>query len=184
MVWAPRDILQLGYVCRSLEQGIQYFIDKQGAGPFYAFDVPGTAASYTYRGAPVHARGARIAFGYRGPLQFELFETDNVLFNHVLGEKDEIAFHHCIQMSGRFKEDIEGYAKAGYETLGTAQMPGVLIHYIDTWDAIGHYTEVFDYDRAIVETDGAMFKLFEIMHKSSLDWDGKDPIRPLPDLPA
>jgi len=182
MVWAPRQFVQAAYVCRNLERGIGYFIDKQGAGPFHAFDMPANEVELTYRGGKTHPRRTRIAFGYRGPVQFELFETDNQLYSHVLGDRD-IAYHHCIQVSDRFREDIDGYAQAGFKTLGVARGPGVAIHYIDTWEAIGHYTEVFDYDTAIAETGGAMFKLFEIMHKSSLDWDGKDPIRPLPALP-
>ncbi|WP_340315830.1 VOC family protein [Rhizorhabdus argentea] len=184
MVWKARQILQLGYVVRSLEAAVDYFVDHQGVGPFYAMDVPPGVARYTYRGEAVEGvTKNRVAFGYRGPLQFELIESDNPVFDHLRGDKD-IAYHHCMQMSDRFEADRAAYAAAGYATMGTGVMPGVLIHYIDTMEQLGHYTELFNYDSAIDETAGAMFKLFEIMSVESQGWGGQDRIRDLHDLPA
>jgi len=182
LVWKPNEMLQLGYTCKNLEQGIDYFIDNFGAGPFYVVDIPPGIGDYTYRGERVTGvTKNRYAFGYRGAMQFELFETDNPIFNHVLGDKD-VAYHHCMQMSGTFERDRLRYAEAGFKTMGIADLEGVLIHYIDTVEAIGHYTELFDYDRAIADTGGAMFKAFEVMAAAAVDWDGKDRIRSIPEV--
>lgn len=182
MVWKAREITQLGYVCANLQDAIDYFVKHQGAGPFYTMDVPPDAANYTYRGAPVTGvTKNRVAFGYRGRDQFELIETDNPVFDHLRGNR-EIVFHHCMQMSDTFERDRASYAAAGFATMGTGQMPGVLIHYIDTMDRLGHYTELFDYDAAISETDGAMFGLFEVMYQTAATWDGERPARPLEEL--
>jgi hypothetical protein len=178
----PREILQLGYVCKELEVAIDYFVDRQDAGPFYVMDIPPDAATYFFHGKPLAGvRLNRVAFGYRGPLQFELIQSDNPIFDHIRGDRD-LVFHHCMQMSGRFETDVKSYADAGFATMGIAQMPGVLIHYIDTLAALGHFTELFDFDRAIAETDGAMFKLFELMHAASNGWDGRDRLRQITDL--
>lgn len=182
MVWTAREITQLGYVCRNLEDTIAFFVEKQGAGPFYTMDVPPDAAEYSFRGERVTSvTRNRVAFGYRGRNQFELIETDNPLFDHLRGDRD-IVFHHCMQMSDRFEMDRRAYEEAGFALLGTGQMPGVLIHYIDTLDLLGHYTELFDYDAAIRETGGVMFEHFAEMHRIAADWDGGRPIRSLLEL--
>jgi hypothetical protein len=178
----PFEILQLGYVCKSLEQGIDYFVDKQGAGPFYVMDIPAAAARYTYRGKALRPPTRnRVAFGYRGPLQFELIESDSPLFDDIRGDQ-AIAYHHCMQMTDNFESDIKRYADAGFATFGTAELTGVLIHYIDTVAILGHLTEVFNYQRAIDETNGAMFKLFDKMCATSIGWNGEKRMRLVADL--
>lgn len=182
MVWKPHQITQLGYVCRRLEDAVQYFCDQQGAGPFYTMDVPPDAANYLYRGQRVAGLTKnRVAFGYRGPIQFEIIESDNPVFDHLRGEKDMV-FHHVMQMTADFEAEKERYISRGFATMGVGEMPGVLIHYIDTLEAVGHYTELFNYDIAIEETGGAMFKLFEIMFEKAKSWDGSRPLRPLDEL--
>jgi hypothetical protein len=184
MVWAAHEITQLGYICRKLEDGIDFFVKHRGAGPFYVMEVPPDAAEYTYLGHPVAGvTKNRVAFGYCGRDQIELIETDNPVFDHLRGDAD-IVFHHVMQMSASFERDRSAYQEAGFATLGTGQMPGVLIHYIDTMERLGHYTELFNYDSAMRETDGAMFKLFEHMHATACGWDGSDAVRSLDELAA
>ncbi len=178
----PRQIMQLGYVCGNLEQAVDYFVKQQGAGPFYTMDISSDAARYTFRGASLAGIAKnRVAFGYRGELQFELIETDNPVFDHLRGGRDMV-YHHCMQMSDSFDADVKKYAAAGFSTMGTGEMNGVLIHYIDTISKLGHYTELFDYRRAIDETDGAMFRLFRLMQRNSVGWDGHSPMRLIAEL--
>lgn len=181
MVWPAEEILQLGYVCRTLHEGIRYFAESQGVGPFYTFDVPAGLAQYRFRGAETRPTRNRVAFGYRGPLQYELFETDNPLFEHVRGDR-AIAHHHCMQMSQDFERDRAQYVQNGFATVGTAKMRGALIHYIDTREMLGHYTELFDYQVAINETAGEMFKLFALMRQANRGWSGDRPVRDIADL--
>ena len=182
MVWKAREITQLGYVCRNLDEAIAYFVSHQGAGPFYTMDVPPEAATYTFRGHEVGGvTKNRVAFGYRGRSQFELIETDNPVFDELRGDR-AVVFHHVMQMSDTFEADRAAYEAAGYATLGTGQMPGVLIHYIDTLYALGHYTELFDYDAAMRETEGFMFRHFETMYNTACNWDGSRPVRPIEEL--
>jgi hypothetical protein len=184
MVWGAHEITQLGYICRKLEHGIDWFVKYRGAGPFYLMEVPPDAADYTYLGQPVTGvTKNRVAFGYCGRDQIELIETDNPVFDHLRGDAD-IVFHHVMQMSASFDRDRLAYQEAGFATLGTGQMPGVLIHYIDTMERLGHYTELFNYDAAIRETDGAMFTLFEHMHAAACGWDNIDAVRSLDELAA
>ena len=182
MVWQAREITQLGYVCLDLNEAIAFFIERQGAGPFYTMDVPPDAADYCFDGKPVTGiTKNRVAFGYRGRSQFELIETDNPLFDNLRGGR-RIVYHHCMQMSDNFEADRLGYEKAGFETLGTGRMPGVLIHYINTLETLGHYTELFDYNVAMLETDGLMFGAFETMYLNALEWKGTRPVRPIEEL--
>lgn len=184
MVWPAHEITQLGYVCGNLEQAIDWFIKHLGAGPFHLMDVPLDAAQYTYRGQPVTGvTKNRVAFGYRGRDQIELIETDNPIFDHFRGDRD-IAFHHVMQMSDTFEHDRAAYEEAGYTTMGIAKMPDVLIHYIDTMDALGHYTELFNYQVAMEANGGAMFQLFERMFADAVSWDGSEPFRSLDALAA
>lgn len=184
MVWPAHEITQLGYICRNLEQAIDWFVKYRGAGPFYCMDVPPDAAQYTYRGEPVTGvTKNRVAFGYCGRDQIELIETDNPIFDHLRGTRDMV-FHHVMQMSDTFERDRAGYEAAGFATMGIGQMPGVLIHYIDTMEQLGHYTELFNYDAAMRETDGAMFQLFERMCTTACGWDGSNAVRSLDKLAA
>ena len=184
MVWPAHEITQLGYICRDLEQAINWFVKHQGVGPFYVMDVPLDAAQYTFRGTPVTGvTKNRVAFGYRGRDQIELIETDNPIFDHLRLDRD-IVFHHVMQMSNTFEQDRTAYEEAGFATMGIAEMSDVLIHYIDTRDAIGHYTELFNYQVAVDASGGAMFKLFEQMFADAVNWDGSEPVRELDALAA
>jgi len=181
------EISQVCYVCRDLERAVDYFIDHEGVGPFYAIAMQPESVRYEYRGEPVTGISTnRVAFGYRGRLQFEIAETDNPVFTHVLGGR-EIAFHHRIQMTETFDADFRRYCDAGISIMASAEMQGSRIQFMDTFSTLGHYTElvnyheVTNYSRAMGQ-DRTMFDLFDIMIAAARNWDGRERLRDFSDL--
>jgi hypothetical protein len=66
-----RNLMQMGYVTRDLEQALDYWIDVVGAGPFFYADYE--PENQVYRGAPTHIR-FRNAYGYLGGMQVEIIQ--------------------------------------------------------------------------------------------------------------
>src|SRR5262245_36385839 len=108
-MWQARTISQRCYVARNLEDAIDYFVDFHGVGPFFVTEMPPGSVKYVFRGKEVeHVATNKVAFGYKGRVQFELCETDNPIFSHVLNGR-EIAHHHYLQMSDSFEADLARY---------------------------------------------------------------------------
>jgi hypothetical protein len=166
------QIVQTAYVVKNVRTAIDWWIQDGRAGPFFLLDSF-TGPEQRYRGGPTKADVA-IAMGFAGHMMIELIQPkDNEpsVYQEVIKARG-YGFHHI----GIAFEDVEAarrqYHGRGYHDAFSTPVPsGGNVYYMgDGPDAPG-FVEL------IPATQG-MDEMFTKYWKASVDWNGKDPVRP------
>lgn len=165
-------IVQMAYVVENMEAAIDWWVRDTRTGPWFLLESF-TGPSHVYRGAPSQA-DVRIAMAFAGHMQIELIQPKDEspsVYREAI-ERRGYGFHHV----GIACEDVDVEAKAyvsrGYDVAFTADVPtGSHVIYLDGGPQLSHFVEL------IPSTPG-MDEAFTAFFKASLDWDGRDPIRP------
>jgi len=167
-----KDVIQLCYAVKNLEEACHHFVDTEGVGPFFVagFDD----LDVIYRGRPAK-ESLRFALGYRGTTQYELIETDFPLYEELRGTR-EIAFHHVKRATLTFDEDVARFRSAGCPPI--LEVPGTGVCYLDTLQTLGHYIELLDYSPTKMGNPGNLARV-ALIQQASVGWTGEDPIRPI-----
>jgi len=170
MALPAKDVLQAAYAVKSLEKACRYFVDQHGVGPFFIsefhdFDI-------LYRGQPAKI-SLRLAQGYRGCVQYELFETDFPLYEDVRGAR-EIAFHHTMMATETYDSDLARFIAMGCPPI--IEQESIKSCYVDTLAKLGHYVELFNYN-CVKDQYPQIFEVDAYMMDASRNWDGKKPLR-------
>jgi methylmalonyl-CoA/ethylmalonyl-CoA epimerase len=117
---------------------------RDGLGCPAFVDLPATDLDYELRGQPTQAALA-IGFTRSGNVQIELIQP-------VRGESIHAEFlaahgsgsHHCGYLVDRIDDVVALAAKAGFGTVMGGQFGSLRFCYLDTWDALGLYTELVE----------------------------------------
>jgi len=166
-------IRQLGYVVNDLEAAIEYWIHVLKAGPFFLIKHC-ALEDQVFRGRPSEV-DVDIALGNSGDVQIELiYQHNNVPSIYNESEPTgHVGLHHIGLMPTDYKRSRMQYTDLGYEAAFQSRVSGAELIYFDTRKAIGHYTELWE--RSEVFDDVA-----RLVEEAAVDWDGKDPVRPMP----
>jgi hypothetical protein len=166
------QIVQTAYVVKDIRAAIDWWVQDGKAGPFFLLDSF-TGAEQRYRGEPTQADVA-IAMGFAGHMMIELIQPrDNrpSVYREIIQARG-YGFHHL----GIAFEDVEAarrhYHGRGYHDAFSTPVPsGGTVYYMgDGPDAPG-------FIELIPATQG-MDEMFTRYWKASVDWDGRDPVRP------
>jgi hypothetical protein len=172
------EIRQLGFVVEDIEAAMHHWATVIGVGPwFYAPSVP--VQNFQYRGKP-SGMVLSVALANSGPLQIELVQQRN----------DEPSIYRDFVRAGKlglqhvayWTEDYDGVmARAAAAGLFPVMSGDVGAHgrycYFDTELHPGSVVE-------LSETVGPKGKMFRLIRDAAREWDGRDPVRPFPDLTA
>lgn len=168
--------MQLCQVTRDRDRSIASWIELQGAGPFFVahFRLEG----HHHRGRPVTAE-SRIGLGFCGALLIEIAQPlgpGPSIFHEVLETRGE-ALHHVWKASRSFDAEVERYAARGCPVVAGGPIPGMGRQvFVDTTERCGVFTE-------LLELDDWVYQALEIMRSAHERWDGRDPLRPYPEIP-
>lgn len=166
------EIVQIAYVVENMEEAIAWWVENTGAGPFFLLESF-TGDDQVYRGGPAKA-DVRIAMGYSGHTQIELIQPKD---SHPSVYKETIdargyGFHHLGYASADVEADIETYRARGFELAFYAPVPtGGAVAYMDGGASQPGFVE-------LIPATSGMDAGFTRFWEASLNWDGKDPIRP------
>jgi hypothetical protein len=166
--------VQLGFVVPDLDAAIRHWTEQVGAGPFFVTrSMP--IENYQLRGVP-SAPTLAAALGYWGTMQIELIETTNdapSVYSEFAARAGEGLQHVCIRRTTTLDETIAAMMAKGYTVAATGRMTGIGDFAYFESAAGGPMIEVGAVGPEIMEKMQAMLA-------ASQDWDGTDPVRPLP----
>lgn len=171
---------QLGLVVKDFDATLRQWTHVQGIGPFFHFrDME--VSDYRYHGEPARPPVVSIAFGYTGDLQIEIIHQQNdapSCYLDFLASGRE-GLHHISGFVDRPGYDLR-YRQAGavgLTPIHEGAIGGVRFAYFDTERMTGGTTcEISESDMAEPRA------MFDIMREAARDWDGSDPVRPMPGL--
>ncbi|WP_188260381.1 VOC family protein [Azospirillum tabaci] len=170
------QIRQAGYVVDDIEAAMDYWSRTLGIGPwFYNERVP--IKNYTYRGER-HEVHNSVALANSGPLQMELIQTRNdapSMYRDFL-KAGRTGLQHVAYWTENYDADLERLTGQGFKPVMSGEVgeKGRFV-YFDTEYHPGTVIE-------LSEVAGPKGKMFDLIRNASLDWDGRDPVRPFPDL--
>lgn len=166
------QIVQTAYVVPDMRAAIDWWVTDGRAGPFFLLDSF-TGPEQRYRGGPTQADVA-IAMGFAGHMMIELVQPkdDRPSVYRETIQRQGYGFHHI----GVAFEDVEAarevYHKRGYhEAFSTPVPSGGNVYYMGDFPGAAGFVEL------IPATEG-MDEMFTKYWRASVDWDGKDPVRP------
>ncbi|MBK3774638.1 VOC family protein [Azospirillum sp. YIM DDC1] len=170
------QIRQAGYVVDDIEAAMDYWSRTLGIGPwFYNERVP--IKNYTYRGERYEVHNS-VALANSGPLQMELIQTRNdapSMYRDFL-KAGRTGLQHVAYWTEDYDADLERLTAQGFKPVMSGEVgeKGRFV-YFDTEYHPGTVIE-------LSEVAGPKGKMFDLIRNASLDWDGRDPVRPFPDL--
>lgn len=170
------EIRQAGYVVHDIEAAMDHWSRVLGVGPwFYKEQVP--VENYCYRGQSYEIHNS-VALANSGPLQIELIQTRNdapSMYRDFL-RAGHTGLQHNAYWTTAFDADLVRLRALGFEVAmsGEVGKNGRFV-YFDTEDHPGTVIE-------LSEIAGPKGRMFDLIRAAALDWDGKAPVRPFPDL--
>jgi catechol 2,3-dioxygenase-like lactoylglutathione lyase family enzyme len=170
------EIRQLGYVVPDIEAAMDYWSRELGVGPwFYNPQVP--IVNYRYRGEP-HQPHNSVALANSGPLQVELIQTRNDVpsMYRDFQRAGNTGLQHVAYWTEDYDADLARLAAQGFKPVmsGEVGLRGRFV-YFDTEYHPGTVIE-------LSEVAGPKGTMFRMIRAASEGWDGRDPVRPFPDL--
>lgn len=171
------EIRQVAYIVTDIEAAMAHWSEVLGVGPwFYNPRVP--IRNYHYRGQHYEPHNS-VALANAGGLQIELLQTRNDVPS--MYRDFRLAGHQGVQhvayWSENFDADLARAEAAGFRVCmgGEVGDNGRFVYFEDRSSLPGTTIE-------LSEVAGPKGRLFTMIREASLNWDGRDPVRPFPDL--
>ena len=170
------EIRQTGYVVRDIDAAMAYWSRVLGVGPwFYNERVP--IVNYSYRGQSYEVHNS-VALANSGPLQVELIQTRNgapSMYRDFM-DAGNTGLQHVAYWTENFDTDLKAALARGFKVTMSGEVGerGRFV-YFDTEYHPGSVIE-------LSEVSGPKGKLFRMIREAAQEWDGRDPVRPFPDL--
>jgi hypothetical protein len=166
------QVVQTAYVVKDVRAAIDWWIKDGKVGPWFLLDSF-TGPEQRYRGEPTEADVA-IAMSFAGHMMIELIQPKDArpsVYRETI-EARGYGFHHL----GIAFEDVEAarsqYHQRGYHVAFSTPVPsGGTVYYMGDGPGAPGFIEL------IPATQG-MDEMFTRYWKASVDWDGRDPVRP------
>jgi catechol 2,3-dioxygenase-like lactoylglutathione lyase family enzyme len=168
------EIRQNGYVVRDIEAALRHWTETLGVGPFFYF-ARAAIDDFRYRGVPSPLE-VSIALANSGSLQIELIQPRNdapSMYRDFLAAGHE-GLQHVACWTGDFDAELARCEQAGYRVAqsGCIGEAGRFV-YFDTETHAGSVVE-------LSEISGVKGRFFRHVAACAADWDGRDPVRPMP----
>jgi len=164
-------IVQFAYVVEDIDRAMMDFVDRLGVGPWSLrerFQPP----QGRYRGAPTSPTFS-LARAFSGHTMIELIEQhdDSPSVYHESDGPRRYGFHHWAILTTSFDNDVERYRSLGYDEAFSDLLPsGSRVAYMDSTRDVPGMIE-------LVEHTEAQERRYTEIYETSVNWDGRDPIR-------
>jgi hypothetical protein len=166
------QIVQMAYIVSDIRAGIDWWIKDGRVGPWFLLDSF-TGLEQRYRGEPTKADVA-IAMAFSGHMMIELIQPkDNEpsVYQETIRSRG-YGFHHIGIAVSDVEAERAAYQKRGYHVAFSTPVPsGGTVYYMGD----GHNAPGFI---ELIPATAGMDEMFTRFWRASLNWDGKDPVRP------
>lgn len=174
------DIRQLAYIVPDIELAMDYWSSVLGIGPWY-YNPRVPIVNYRHRGQSYEPHNS-VALANSGPLQIELVQTRNDVpsMYREFTQAGLKGVQHVAYWTEDFDADLARLEKQGFEVAMSGEVgeKGRFVYFDNKAHPGLHPGAVIE----LSEVAGPKGKLFKLIRESSHNWDGKDPVRPFPDL--
>ncbi|WP_319413513.1 VOC family protein [uncultured Cohaesibacter sp.] len=170
------EVRQIGYVVKNIEEAMEFWSKTLGIGPwFYAEKIADQDFYYKGEKSPIERSVALANSGY---IQMELVQQLNDAPSMYLDflNSGRTGAQHFAYWTRNYTEDLARLTAQGL-TVGMNGSVGDDGRYC-YFETEFHPGTVIE----LSEVNGPKGTLFKTIRDASIDWDGKDPIRPFPDL--
>lgn len=170
------EVRQLGYVVPDIEAAMTYWAEVLGVGPwFYAPKVP--VVNFTHRGERSFPETS-VALANSGPLQIELIQPRNnapSMYQDFIRAGHQ-GLQHVAYWTETYDADMARLAAQGFSPCMAGEVgANGRFCYFETGIHPGAVVE-------LSEVQGPKGVMFGMIRKAAFGWDGRDPVRPFPDL--
>lgn len=171
------EIRQVAYIVPDIEAAMAHWSEVLGVGPwFYNPRVP--IRNYHYRGASYEPHNS-VALANAGSLQIELLQTRNDVpsMYRDFTQAGHRGVQHVAYWTEDFDADLARAEAAGFTVCmgGEVGANGRFVYFEDRDALPGTTIE-------LSEVAGPKGRMFTLIREASVNWDGKNPVRPFPDL--
>jgi len=175
------EIRQVAYLVPDIEAAMAYWADDLGVGPWY-YNPKVPIRNYTYRGERYEPHNS-VALANAGGLQIELLQTRNdvpSMYRDFL-RAGLYGVQHFAYWTEQFDADLARAEAAGFKVAmsGEVGANGRFVYFDDRSGRGGQYPGT---TIELSEVAGPKGRLFKLIREAAVGWDGRDPIRPFPDL--
>ena len=170
------QIRQAGYVVPDIEAAMDYWSRVLGVGPFF-YNPKVPIKNYRYKGETYEPHNS-VALANSGPLQIELIQCRNTVPSMYKDFTDAglTGLQHVAYWTSDYDADLERLVTEGFKPVMSGEVGerGRFV-YFDTHYHPGTVIE-------LSEVAGPKGEMFRLIREAADNWDGKDPVRPFPDL--
>lgn len=172
------EIRQLAYLVPDIEAAMDHWARVLGVGPWY-YNPHVPIRNYTYRGQRYEPHNS-VALANAGGLQVELLQTRNdvpSMYRDFL-QAGHRGAQHVAYWTENFDADLARARTAGFEVCMSGEVgeKGRFVYFEDRPGA--HPGATIE----LSEVAGPKGRLFKLIREAAQGWDGRDPVRPFPDL--
>lgn len=174
------EIRQVAYLVPDIEAAMDYWSTVLGVGPWY-YNPRVPIKNFVYRGER-HEPHNSVALANAGGLQIELLQTRNdvpSMYRDFI-RAGHTGVQHVAYWTESFDADLARAEAAGFTVCmgGEVGENGRFVYFDERPHAGSHPGTVIE----LSEVAGPKGKLFRLIREAAVDWDGRDPVRPFPDL--
>lgn len=169
-------IRQLGFVVPDIEEAMQHWTTVMGVGPFY-YNPRVPIEDYVYDGRRYEPHNS-VALANAGYIQIELIQCRNDVPSMYKDFVDggNWGLQHTAYWTQQYDADLARMEEQGFavKMSGKVGVDGRFAYF----GKETHPGTVIE----LSEVKGPKGRMFDMIRVASEGWDGKDPIRPFPDL--
>lgn len=169
-------IRQLGYVVDDIEAAMAHWSEVMGVGPWY-YNPKVPIEDYRYDGKPYEVHNS-VALANSGYIQVELIQcrNDAPSMYRDFRRAGHRGLQHVAFWTQQYDADLALMEAEGFmqKMSGKVGADGRFCYF----DREAHPGTVIE----LSEVMGPKGRMFDLIRDAAQDWDGKEPVRPFPDL--
>jgi catechol 2,3-dioxygenase-like lactoylglutathione lyase family enzyme len=171
------EIRQVAYLVPDIDAAMDHWSRVLGVGPWY-YNPHVPIRNYHYRGQHYEPHNS-VALANAGALQIELLQTRNDVpsMYRDFQRAGHQGVQHVAYWTESFDADLARAEAAGFRVCmgGEVGANGRFVYFEDRSALPGTTIE-------LSEVAGPKGRLFKLIREAAVNWDGRDPVRPFPDL--
>lgn len=169
-------ITQIAFATRDIDASMAHLSGNLGVGPWFV--LPRGCLPARYRGVPC-APELAVAFANCNGLEFEMVQQLNdepsIWHDFMDGRPERERFHHSCLRTPDYPGMAGALSATGYALAYEGETPRGRFGYFDRPDQPGSYLE-------LLEQTPSRAAMFAHVLAGAQDWDGRDPVRAMPQI--